>query len=79
MSGTKEAICERDPVSAVFAAKVYLKWTEAKWKSVLWSKSMIFLFLNMGAAPSGQKKIETRQLIISAQFCKFQKSASPMV
>ncbi len=65
-------------------AKAHLKWTVAKWKTVLWSDESKFevifgkqgrhvirlkLFLeNWDAMSSGLKRTRTTQVVISAQF-----------
>ncbi len=51
-------------------AKVHLKWTVAKWKTVLWSDESKFevLFGNWDAMSSGLKRTRTTQVVISAQF-----------
>ncbi len=51
-------------------AKPHLKWTVAKWKTVLWSDESKFevLFENWDAMSSGLKRTRTTQVVISAQF-----------
>ncbi len=51
-------------------AKAHLKWTVAKWKTVLWSDESKFeVFLeNWDAMSSGLKWTRTTQVVISAQF-----------
>ncbi len=51
-------------------AKAHLKWTVAKWKTVLWSDESKFeVFLeNWDAMSSGLKRTRTTQVVISAQF-----------
>ncbi len=51
-------------------AKAHLKWTVAKWKTVLWSDESKFevLLENWDAMSSGLKRTRTTQVVISAQF-----------
>ncbi len=51
-------------------AKAHLKWTVAKWKTVLWSDESKFevLFGKPGRMSSGLKTTRTTQVVISAQF-----------
>ncbi len=51
-------------------AKAHLKWTVAKWKTVLWSDESKFevLFGKLGPMSSGLKRTRTTQVVISAQF-----------
>ncbi len=51
-------------------AKAHLKWTVAKWKTVLWSDESKFevLLENWDAMSSGLKRTRTTRVVISAQF-----------
>ncbi len=51
-------------------AKAHLKWTVAKWKTVLWSdeSNLKFFLENWDAMSSGLKRTRTTQVVISAQF-----------
>lgn len=43
LSSSKEkAICERLPGMLLFSLKATLKWTESKWRTVLWSPELKF-------------------------------------
>ncbi len=50
--------------------QAHLKWTVAKWKTVLWSDESKFevLLENWDAMSSGLKRTRTTQVVISAQF-----------
>ncbi len=51
-------------------AKAHLKWTVAKWKTVLWSDESKFevLLENWDTMSSGLKRTGTTQVVISVQF-----------